>query len=122
MAQNLVIPESLGLPHAGSRAPTNVEGLISDGRYRLQKTVALPTGSRPQELSQLITAYAFNEDRIKSETAVKKYQRPAVTAIQPRAYVLSIGIDQANSNIGSIRSLFDHLYSIIISIRRSLDE
>ncbi|MEM8919302.1 MAG: caspase family protein [Pseudomonadota bacterium] len=75
--------------HAASLAATK----ISDGHYRLQKTVALPTGSRPQDLSQLITAYAFNEDRIKSETATKKYKRPAATAIQPKAYVLSIGID-----------------------------
>ncbi|SIN64978.1 Caspase domain-containing protein [Parasphingorhabdus marina DSM 22363] len=75
--------------HAASKAVTK----ISDGRYRLQKTVTLPTGSRPEDLSQLITAYAFNEDRIKSETAAYQYERPPLPARQPRAYVLTIGID-----------------------------
>ena len=53
--------------------------------------VPLPTaaGTEQQEFS----AYAFNEDRIKSETAYRNYTRPPVTPRKPRAYVITIGID-----------------------------
>ena len=53
--------------------------------------VPLPTapGTEQQEFS----AYAFNEDRIKSETATFTYQRPPIVPRKPKAYVITIGID-----------------------------
>jgi WD40 repeat protein len=61
------------------------------GPQRLTYRVVLPTG--PGSERQSFSAYAFNEDRIKSETASYAYTRPAVAARQPRAFVVAIGID-----------------------------
>lgn len=69
------------------------EAEFVNGRYRLRTTVQLASGGEPHETSPLITAYAFNGDRIKSETAQYTYQRPAVPTRKPRAFVITIGID-----------------------------
>jgi uncharacterized caspase-like protein len=53
--------------------------------------VPLPT--QPGDTAQVFTAYAFNEDRIKGETATFAWTRPAVTPRPRNAYVLAIGID-----------------------------
>jgi hypothetical protein len=67
----------------------------SDGKgiYRREFTVAVPTGPGTEE--QEFSAYAFNEDRVKSETATFTYVRPPAKGpqIRPRAYVVTIGID-----------------------------
>lgn len=54
-------------------------------------TVPVPTG--PGTARQLFSAYAFNEDRIKSETATYVYERPVTAPRTPRAFVVNIGID-----------------------------
>jgi hypothetical protein len=53
--------------------------------------VPLPTaaGSEVSEFS----VYAFNEDRVKSDTARATFRRTAVEPVKPRAFVISIGID-----------------------------
>lgn len=61
------------------------------GVHRLTFTVPLPT--QPDDAPQVFTAYAFNEDRIKGETATFAWTRPAVTPRARHAYVLTIGID-----------------------------
>jgi hypothetical protein len=63
----------------------------ANGVHRLEFTVPIPTqvGEERQEFS----AYAFNEDRIKGETATRTWTRPSVTPRTRRAYVLTIGID-----------------------------
>lgn len=61
------------------------------GVKRLEFSVPMPT--RAGEASQVFTAYAFNEDRIKGETATFAWTRPAVAPRPRRAYVLAIGID-----------------------------
>ncbi len=63
----------------------------ANGVHRLEFTVPVPTqvGEERQEFS----AYAFNEDRIKGETATRTWTRPAMTPRPRRAYVLTIGID-----------------------------
>lgn len=63
----------------------------ANGVHRLEFTVPVPTqvGDERQEFS----AYAFNEDRIKGETATRSWTRPAMTPRPRRAYVLTIGID-----------------------------
>ncbi len=63
----------------------------TDGVHRLEFTVPLPT--QADEASQVFSAYAFNEDRIKGETAMLAWTRPAVTPRKRNAYVLTIGID-----------------------------
>lgn len=59
--------------------------------HRLEFTVPLPT--QTGEDAQVFTAYAFNEDRIKGETATLAWTRPAITPRPRHAYVLAIGID-----------------------------
>ena len=62
-----------------------------DGVTHLEFTVPLPT--QAGEDSQVFSAYAFNEDRIKGETSSITWTRPAVTPLKRRAYVVTIGID-----------------------------
>lgn len=62
-----------------------------DGVHHLEFTVPLPT--QAGEEPQVFSAYAFNEDRIKGETATLAWDRPAVAPRPRRAYVLAIGID-----------------------------
>ncbi len=63
----------------------------ANGVHQLEFTVPLPT--QDGEAAQVFTAYAFNEDRIKGETATRSWTRPAMTPRPRRAYVLTIGID-----------------------------
>lgn len=64
-----------------------------DGMVVLRRVVTLPTGDALPAEGLLVTAYAFNEDRLKSETAQFAF-RPEPVAPRPRrAYVVAIGID-----------------------------
>lgn len=63
-----------------------------DGIYQKVFTVFLPTAADMNKPT--FTAYAFNEDRVKSETAYYiDYTRPDMAPRKPRAYVISIGVD-----------------------------
>lgn len=66
-----------------------------DGVVRRRFHVPLPTG--PEGRLQL-TAYAFNADRVKSETAGWNGPRPATPPRVRRAYVLAIGEDRYEHN------------------------
>lgn len=57
----------------------------------LNLEVAVPTaaGTETAEFS----AYAFNEDRVKSATATRTWTRPEAPAAPRRAFVIAIGID-----------------------------
>lgn len=69
----------------------------ADGVYRYGLTVQLPTGSGTEQLN--FSAYAFNESRIKSDTATFVYQRKIKPIPRkPRAYVISIGINDYNED------------------------
>ncbi|MGF9765114.1 hypothetical protein AAII07_59750, partial [Microvirga sp. 0TCS3.31] len=76
--------------------------------WRQQARVPLPAGSskavhtfevrlaaRDKGQAVAFTAYAFNEDRVKSETATNdSYRVPqAVTPAKPRAYVIAVGVN-----------------------------
>ena len=61
------------------------------GVHHAEFAVPLPT--QADAASQVFSAYAFNEDRIKGETATLAWTRPAVAPRPRRAYVLAIGID-----------------------------
>jgi len=63
----------------------------SDGWLRYEFHVPLPTGAGTEQ--QEFSAYAFNEDRIKSETVSYTYTRPPAAPRTPRAFVVAIGID-----------------------------
>lgn len=63
-----------------------------DGIYEKTFRVRLPSAADANK--PVFTAYAFNEDRVKSETAIyTDYVRPDMQPFQPRAFVISIGID-----------------------------
>lgn len=86
-------------------------------KQRFTYTVALPTAAGSEQ--QVFSAYAFNADRIKSETATAFYTRPAVTARAPQAYVVAIGIDdydtprfQLNYSVADARLIADRLATI----------
>lgn len=64
----------------------------ADGTRRITLTVALPTGTEARMID--FTAYAFNEDRVKSETARAAYRQPPAARPRPRrAFVVTFGID-----------------------------
>ena len=63
-----------------------------DGIHKFEAKLYLPTAAGTEE--QFISAYAFNEDRIKSDTAYFVYTRPKMEARTPRAFVISIGVDE----------------------------
>lgn len=64
-----------------------------DGTVKVTLQAALPTATESTELT--FTAYAFNEDRIKSETAKQSYVAPAVANPRKRrAFIVTIGIDE----------------------------
>lgn len=63
-----------------------------DGVARHAFTVAIATGIAAAK--PVFTAYAFNDDRVKSGTASSTYLRPKVTPRPLRAFILTIGIDE----------------------------
>lgn len=73
----------------------NMVTLDADGARHVSLPVALPS-SADGDVSSVnsFTAYAFNEDRVKSETARKDFETKAIARKRPpRAYVVAIGID-----------------------------
>jgi hypothetical protein len=80
-------------------------------------TVPLPT--QPGSETQSFSAYAFNEDRIKSETATRTFTRGPVAPRRPQAYVVAIGIDdydtprfRLNYSVADARLIADRLAAI----------
>lgn len=63
----------------------------SDGLYHATYLAHLPTAV--DAATTTFSAYAFNTDRVKSDTVRQTYTRPAMTAHQRHAYVLTIGIN-----------------------------
>ena len=70
----------------------NLVPLGADGTRRISLPLDLPTGKEDRTIA--LTAYAFNEDRVKSETARAEYTQPAVAKPRKRrAFVVTFGID-----------------------------
>jgi hypothetical protein len=61
-----------------------------DGVYRYTFVEKIPT-TGPDRMT--FSVYAFNEDRVKGETASYTYTRPPGPRRTPRAFVLTIGVD-----------------------------
>jgi hypothetical protein len=61
----------------------------------LRYTLTRPIPLRPGTEALVFSAYAFNEDRVKSDTATLGFTRSAAVAprARPRAFVVTIGID-----------------------------
>ncbi len=83
-------PDRAGLSLDAWRA-ANLVPTGADGVARQSRLVALPTATEARQVR--FSAYAFNEDRIKSETASLAYDRAATPPRARRAFVLTIGID-----------------------------
>ncbi len=62
-----------------------------NGNSTVRFTVHLPTAADKRSVD--FTAYAFNEDRVKSDTAAFTYRRPVVIPAPRRVFVLAFGID-----------------------------
>jgi WD40 repeat protein len=82
------------------RAANKVD--LVDGKTTFTFTVKLPRSSKTKDIE--FSAYAFNEDRVKSETARLRWSPPEAVkpaAAQPnvksRAYVIAVGVN-ANEN------------------------
>ncbi len=69
-----------------NRLPKQTE----EGVYRYNFVEPIPTGG-PDKLT--FSVYAFNEDRVKGDTATFTYVRPPIAKRKPRAFVLTIGVD-----------------------------
>ncbi|MEY4237895.1 MAG: hypothetical protein RL339_496 [Pseudomonadota bacterium] len=87
-----------------------------DGVYRYTFVEKIPT-TGPDQLT--FSVYAFNEDRVKGETASFTYTRPPMPRRTPRAFVLNIGIDdyhearlQLNYAVADARLIADRLVQI----------
>jgi len=85
-ARNKLAPDQEEQTGSGNCAPGG------PGKVKCRFTVRLP---RRTDLKQVeFTAYAFNEDRVKSETHRKVLEiRSPLVSVKPRAYVISVGIN-----------------------------
>lgn len=82
-------------------------GNPDDGILTYQVRISVPTFRLDEYRNYQISAYAFNEDRMKSETASDNFDPPTTVAAKtalaaptrwPRAYVITIGIDAYNES------------------------
>ncbi|GAA5173821.1 hypothetical protein GCM10025771_01970 [Niveibacterium umoris] len=69
------------------------------GRYTQRFSVRLPRTATQTRSEVRFSAYAFNDDRVKSPTARMSYETPAMrgraaTAERGKAYVISVGVNQ----------------------------
>jgi len=85
----------------GSWREANKVDLV-DGKRTFTFTIKLPRNSEAKDVE--FSAYAFNEDRVKSETARSRWSPPEVAKaastqlnVKPRAYVIAVGVN-ANEN------------------------
>jgi hypothetical protein len=62
-----------------------------DGAFHITYLAHVPTAE--DNATSAFSAYAFNTDRVKSDTATMAYARPAMAPRPRRAYVLTIGIN-----------------------------
>ncbi len=77
----------------------------SDGERWVRHTFRVNLASSDRGKPVGLTAYAFNEDRIKSETVTNEsYRVPSdITPRNPRAFVLSIGINQYHNALHDLQ-------------------
>jgi len=95
-------PEPVGVEAAAEPDPTSKAQMADwrdanriavgpDGKATRTFTVRLPHREKPGPVE--FTAYAFNEDRVKSDTATRAYDAPArPLSGKPRAYLVCMGV------------------------------
>ena len=92
------------------------EGKLADfgGKPFLRTfNVRLPAGKAPLNF----TAYAFNDDRVKSATARKKYTPPlAIVSAKPRAYLITVGVNRHDNPGWDLRYAANDARQISISV------
>ena len=89
-------PDSTSEQQMDSWRDDNRIKLGPDGRATRTFTVRLPHRDKAGPVE--FTAYAFNEDRVKSETATHTYDAPAnPPSVRPRAYLICIGVSASQS-------------------------
>jgi len=87
------------------------------GPYRAVFPVALPAGRAAVEF----TAYAFNDDRVKSKTAHLRFEPAvAVTAKMPRAWVITVGINRHENPDWDLHYAVNDAHRISDSVERRL--
>jgi WD40 repeat protein len=96
-------------------SPVDVNGRLGREAWRKLHEITLPNGNhtytfrgirvpRRQRLNTLqFTAYAFNSDRVKSQTALSEYSLRATSSFStpshvPRAYLITIGVNANQSH------------------------
>ncbi len=68
--------------------------------FARQFRVRLPAGKAPLTF----TAYAFNDDRVKTATAQQNYTPPAaIVAAKPRAYLITVGVNRHDNPAWNLR-------------------
>jgi hypothetical protein len=86
---------------AAWRTATLMAAPGSTATQSYQFDVAVPRG--PKQTKAVFSAYAFNEDQVKSATASRVIDLPAGGAPQRRLYLLTIGIDAYGGGFPSLR-------------------
>ena len=84
---NVATPTDLTAWRTAYRLPA----ASATGGTEISFTVPMPTAAGAEKAA--FSAYAFNEDRVKSDTARAIYRRPPVAPAPRRAFVVTIGID-----------------------------
>ena len=89
-------------PEKGSGGPQDIEAWrkvspvpMEEGQTKAEHTFRVALPSRDRGKPVVFTTYAFNEDRVKSETARnEEFKVPAEMALRkPRAYVIMVGVN-----------------------------
>jgi WD40 repeat protein len=76
-----------------------VEGGLADGEYVFHDVLV-----KSDEAKVSFSAYAFNSERIKSETSSLDYERTASTAVVPRVWLIQIGVNHIkDAGCGELR-------------------
>ena len=98
------------------------EGPLKDGEYVFDG-IRLPSAESVE-----FTAYAFNSDRVKSETAHATFKRPGVRATpEPKTFVINIGVNRSRAEgcnlkyaVSDATNLGNALQNSFPSIQRQL--
>jgi hypothetical protein len=90
-SESSVLDDDMDVWRVLNKLDDTIDSDPNDGVVEATMSVLLPTRAGSEK--QMFTAYAFNSDRVKSETASYEYVRDAVVPRTPRAFIISIGID-----------------------------
>jgi len=87
--------EELSAWREANKLAPNANCTAANGKYKCAFRVRLPTSASAKEIE--FSAYAFNSDRIKSETARAVYRNNSAKVVPRRAYVVVFGVNKYQS-------------------------